>query len=152
MIECYFITILLMWALLHNKLWIIKSCEFEVSWSTGCVWDPLLWGGLDAIFGSPWNVIHFNPCRNPCRYFIHSNFLGPFIDFNDHGPSSSKVRRFYRFIFRGLQLLTFRCTQQNLCCISKSMKYHQNSNWMSILPWFIDGYWKGMYVDSLLET
>ena len=31
----------------------------------------------NAVYGSPWNIIHLLPRRTPCQFLIHSNFFGP---------------------------------------------------------------------------
>ena len=56
------------------------------------------------------------------------------------------------FVFRVLQFLHIKLTQQYLCCISKSiMKHEQKLDQILDLPWFIYGYWNYMFVDILIE-
>jgi hypothetical protein len=70
--------------------WTLRSSTSSVKWSLGlfhpwdildqghgpsaasvkCPLDPLLWGGLDAKSGRPWDLIHCRPHRTPCR-FVH---------------------------------------------------------------------------------
>ena len=73
--KCYFTIILFMGILPHMKLKINQGLwDFEVSWSPGFVLDPLLWGGLDVKHGEPWSIIHFMPCKTPCRFLIPFKF------------------------------------------------------------------------------
>ena len=62
--ECYFITILSMWAFLHKKTIKYQGLrDCELSWSPAFMLHLLLWGGLETTSGRPWNNIHCMPCR-----------------------------------------------------------------------------------------
>ena len=43
-----------------------------------CALDSPPSDGLNVTSSKPWNIIHLLACRTPCRFVIHSNFLGPY--------------------------------------------------------------------------